>query len=90
MANTLKIQTIGKVGLGGTPNPNTKLNVAPPTRAIPVDVGFLNNQIGWMTNTLQVIARTLEQPADQTMKDLPAYTEAIMKELKSLRSKNKK
>lgn len=51
----------------------------------------LLNDVNFLTMSMLAISRSLELPADQTMKDLPAHAEKIMEELRGLRlTKNKK
>jgi len=45
-----------------------------------------NNEENWATMTLLAIARTMEMPADATLKDLPALAADIMSELHAFRT----
>ena len=60
---------------------------ATPTVAPPMGehASFLRNEMGWLSLTLMSIARILEQPPTETMKELPAHAEKVMAELKSLK-----
>ena len=54
------------------------------------DPTFLQNQVDWLSLQMQEIARTLQLPADSTMKDLPEHAKKIMAELTAFRVANKK
>jgi hypothetical protein len=45
------------------------------------DNAFLLNQVDWLTMTLLAVAKTLQLPAGQTLKDLPHWSAVVMSKL---------
>lgn len=55
----------------------------------PVANSDATSQISWLTGTLLKLAAILNQPSNQTLKDLPAHAERVMVELFERRERDR-
>lgn len=67
-------------------------HVPPTTPTVPdwLEGSDITSQITWLTATLLQVGRILNQPSNQTLKDLPAHAERVMVELLERRERDRK